>query len=47
MFWWAIVIVTPESNNNKVFVNGKPQTSTGCVPFGGQTQPIKIEGAKL
>jgi len=45
--WCASVIVIPEESNNNVLTKGKPQGSTGCVPFGGQTHPIKIEGAKL
>jgi hypothetical protein len=39
--------VTPEESNNIVLTKGKPHTSKGCIPFGGQTQPIKIDGAKL
>jgi hypothetical protein len=40
-------MVIPDDNNNNVLTRGKPHGSIGCVPFGGQTQPIKIDGAKL
>lgn len=43
----AKVKVNPEDNNKSVFTKGNPQTSNGCIPFGGQTQPIKMEGDKL
>lgn len=45
--WCASVIVTPDDNNNNVLTKGNPQTSKGWIPLGGQTQPIKIDGAKL
>jgi len=41
------VIVTPEVSNKIVFANGKPQTFKTCVPKGGQTAPIAVEGDKL
>ena len=37
----------PDDNNKIVFTKGKPQTSRCCVPNGGHTIPIAIEGAKL
>jgi hypothetical protein len=45
--WCANVIVTPDDNNSKVLTKGNPQISRGWIPLGGQTQPIKIDGAKL
>ena len=37
----------PEDNKMIVFNKGKPQASKDTIPFGGQTKPIKIDGAKL
>lgn len=40
----AQVTVTPEDNKIIVFHKGKPHGSKAEIPWGGQTQPIPIEG---
>jgi len=45
--WWAIVIVTPELNNNKVLTKGNPKISICWVPTGGHWYPKLIEEVKL
>jgi hypothetical protein len=37
-------MLIPEERSNTVFNNGKPNGLTTCIPTGGQTQPIQIEG---
>lgn len=44
---WHKDIVIPEDNKIIVFNNGNPQGLKGCIPIGGQTLAIKIEGFKL
>jgi len=41
------VMATPEDSNIIVFNKGNPQGSKGVIPWGGQTQPISTDGAKL
>ena len=43
----AHVIVTPDDNKINVFHKGKPQGSKVEIPWGGQIQPIPIEGDKV
>jgi hypothetical protein len=42
-----MVIVTPDNNNNIVFIKGNDQISNGWIPCGGHTVPIVVDGAKL
>ena len=44
---WAQVTVTPDDNRIIVFHKGKPHGSKAEIPWGGQTQPIPIEGDKV
>lgn len=44
---WARVIVTPDVNNTIVLSKGIPRGEKHSIPTGGQTPPIKGEGAKL
>ena len=39
--------MTPEDNNIAVFTNGISKGLKEFIPFGGQTFPISIVGAKL
>jgi hypothetical protein len=39
--------VIPDDNKIIVLNKGKPQASKVETPFGGQTQPIPIEGDKV
>jgi len=41
------VMATPEDSSMIVFNKGNPQGSKGVIPWGGQTQPISTDGAKL
>jgi hypothetical protein len=41
------VILTPEDNKIIVFNKGNSKGSKVCIPAGGHTQPIHIDGDKL
>lgn len=44
---WQRVIVTPEVSKIKVFNKGIPNGEKHLIPTGGQTPPIKGDGARL
>lgn len=43
----ATVIVAPDVRSNRVLTRGRPQTFKCCVPKGGHTLPIAVEGTRL
>jgi len=44
--WCEYVTVAPEQSNNNVFKRGTSIGLKTSIPFGGQTDPISITGAK-